>query len=265
MSKTASINPSDLQSLVSDTFLQSVVHLSETDSTNSRAVDRLTAEDPVLSPCLIYAENQTAGRGRGANQWWSADGSLTFSIIVDFDKIAFSVEHRPLLPLLTGMAILQASQSLLPDSEFALKWPNDVFLSGRKLAGILIEVPSQSSHQAVIGVGLNVNNRFANAPEDLQITGIALSDISEMDYNRFEVLRTFIHCFEDLVKSFAAGKSFLDQWPRHCLLTGKQVTLQTGSTEVTGLCQGVDITGALLLDVGDQRQRFFGGEIKSWN
>ena len=251
--------------MVCDTFLQSVVHFGETDSTNSCAIDLLAADAPVLSPCLIYAENQTAGRGRGANQWWSAPGSLTFSIIVDFDKIAFSTDQRPLLPLLTGMAILHASQSLLPDGDFALKWPNDVYLSGRKLAGILIEVPSQSSHQAVIGVGLNVNNRFARAPEELQSTGIALSDVSETDYDRLEVLRTFIHSFEDLIKSFAAGKSFLDQWPRHCLLIGKQVTLQTGSTEVTGLCQGVDATGALLLDVGDQRQRFFGGVIKSWS
>ena len=169
-----------------------------------------------------------------------------------------------MLPLLTGMAILQAGQSFLPDSDFALKWPNDVYLAGRKLAGVLIEVPCQTSHHAVVGVGLNVNNRFAHAPAELQNTSVALADVSETAYIRFEVLRTFIDCFENLVKSFAAGKSFLDQWPRHCLLTGKQVTLQTGSTEVTGICQGVDATGALLLDVGNKRQRFFGGVIKSW-
>ena len=264
MPQTEPINPSDLQSLVSDTFLQSVVHFNQTDSTNSRAIDSLTAEDSVLSPYLIYAETQTAGRGRGANQWWSAPGSLTFSMIIDFNKIAFSLEQRPLLPLLTGMAILQAGQSFLPDSDFAVKWPNDVYLAGRKLAGVLIEVPSQSSHRAVIGVGLNVNNRFSHAPEELQSTGIALADVCMTDYDRLEVLRSFVHCFEHLVKSFAGGKSFLNQWPRHCLLTGKEVTLQTGSTEVTGLCQGVEATGALLLDIGTERKRFFGGVIKSW-
>lgn len=264
MSPTDSITASDLASLVSDTFLQSVIHLDETDSTNTHAVDLLTSGEPLLLPCLVYAENQVAGRGRGANQWWSFRGSLTFSVVVDFREIAFSAEQKPLLPLLTGLAILRAGQTLVPGGEFSVKWPNDVYLEGRKLAGILTEVPSQSSDHAVIGVGLNVNNQFSQAPPELAATGIALSDQSKTEHDRLEVLRTFMHCFEDLVKSCAAGKNFLDQWPRHCLLTGKQVTLQTGASEVTGICQGVDATGALLLDIETQQQRFFGGVVKSW-
>ncbi len=264
MTQDDSISKSDLESLLSDTFLQSVRYFDETDSTNTRAIELLATEESFATPCLMYAENQNAGRGRGANQWWSAEGSLTFSIIVDFQEIAFSREQRPLLPLLTGMAILSAGQRVLPAGKFKLKWPNDVYLAGRKLAGVLIEVPSQSSDHAVIGVGLNVNNRFANAPNELAATGIALADLCDTDHNRLEFLRTFMHCFADTVKSFAAGKQVFADWPRHCLLTGKKVTLQTGATQVTGICQGVDSDGALLLGVGGQPKRFFGGVVQSW-
>ena len=264
MTRSESICLSDLESLLTDTFLQSVNHFAQIDSTNSRAIELLANGDSVATPCLVYAENQSAGRGRGANQWWSARGSLTFSLIVDVQEAGFLAEQKPLLPLLTGMAILHACQAVLPDGDFSLKWPNDVFLSGRKLAGVLIEVPSQSSSGAVVGVGLNVNNRFANAPPDLLWTGISMADQSEAEHARIEVLRGFLNCFEALMKSLAVGKNFLDDWPSYCLLTGKEVTLQTGATQVTGICRGVDQEGALLLEIGNERIRFFGGVIQSW-
>ena len=262
--KSNPICEAGLESLVGDTFVQSVVHYQQTDSTNTRAIELLAAEDAVSSPCLVYSESQTAGRGRGGNQWWSASGSLTFSLIIDSNQTALSAEQIPLLPLLTGMAILRTGQSLLPDGAFQLKWPNDVFLADRKLAGVLIEVPSQSSGHAVIGVGLNVNNSFANAPEQLAETGTSLADQSPTDYRRIEVLRTFMQEFELLLESFAAGSGLIDQWPDYCLLTGKQVTLRTGSTTVTGRCQGIDSSGALLMQTETGEQRFCGGVVESW-
>ena len=264
MNKFDSINEAVLQSLLDGTFLKRVVHFVETDSTNTRAVELLANEPSLATPCLVYAENQCAGRGRGGNRWWSAKGSLTFSLVVDFSMIGLSAEQKPLLPLLAGMAILQTGQSVVPVGNLALKWPNDVYLADRKLAGVLSEVPSQSADQAVIGVGLNVNNLFADAPDDLKSTCISLADRSGMQHDRIEILRTFLHRFEALVKSFAAGESFLEEWPRYCLLTGKQVTLQTGNDRVTGLCHGVDAAGALLLEVDCQQKPFFGGTVQSW-
>ena len=263
-SQTNSIGPADLETLLQDTFLANVIHFRETDSTNTRAIELLASSESVATPCLVYAESQSAGRGRGANQWWSASGSLTFSLIVDFKQTALSAAQIPLLPLLTGMAILKTGQSLLPDGTFQLKWPNDVFLADRKLAGVLIEVPSQSSGHAVIGVGLNVNNSFAGAPEQLLTIGTSLADQSRTEYRRIEVLRMLMREFDSLLDSFAAGTGLIDQWPAYCLLTGKQITLRTGATSVTGRCQGVDINGALLLKTEAGLQRFFGGVVESW-
>ena len=262
--KSNSICEANLESLLRDTFVESVVHYHQTDSTNTQAIELLAAKDSVVSPCLVYSELQTAGRGRGANQWWSVSGSLTFSLIIDFKKTVLSAEQIPLLPLLTGMAILRTGQSLLPDAEFRLKWPNDVFLAGRKLAGVLIEVPSQSSGHAVIGVGLNVNNSFSDAPEHLSSTGTSLTDQSRTQHPQIEVLRTLMQEFESLLDSFAAGVGLIDQWPNYCLLTGKHVTLRTGPSSVTGRCRGIDVNGALLLQTDTGVQRFCGGVVESW-
>ena len=264
MTQSDSIHETDLESLLSGTFLQRVAYFAETDSTNTRAVELLATDKSLAAPCLVYAENQRAGRGRGANQWWSANGSLTFSLIVDFRKFGFSAEQKPLLPLLTGMATVQAGESVMPVGNFSIKWPNDVYLAGRKLAGVLTEVPSQSADQAVIGVGLNVNNQFADAPDDLKATCISLADRSGMQHDRIEILRTFLERFESLINSFADSNSFLDDWPRYCMLTGKEVTLQTGSDHVTGICHGVDEAGALLLEIDGEQKRFFGGTVQSW-
>lgn len=264
MTHSDSIREADLESLLSGTFLQRVVYFDETDSTNTRAVELLATDQSLATPCLVYAEDQRAGRGRGDNRWWSADGSLTFSLVVDFRATGFSAQQKPLLPLLTGMAIVQAGESVTPVGNYSLKWPNDVYLAGRKLAGVLTEVPSQSADQAVIGIGLNVNNRFADAPDDLKATCISLADRSGMQHDRIEILRKFLDRFDSLISSFAAGNSFLDDWPRYCMLTGKKVTLQTGNDQVTGICHGVDEAGALVLEIDGERKRFFGGTVQSW-
>ena len=263
-SKADLIRQSDLENLLSDTFLQRVVHFAETDSTNTRAVELLATDQSLATPCLVYAEDQCAGRGRGASRWWSAKGSLTFSLIVDFRATGFSAEQKPLLPLLTGMATAQTGELVVPVGNYSLKWPNDVYLADRKLAGVLTEVPSQSEDQAVVGVGMNVNNQFADAPDDLKATCISLADRSGMQHDRVDVLRLFLRRFEALLKSFASGESFLNDWPRYCLLTGKEVTLQVGNNQVTGICHGVDAAGALLLEIDNQQQPFFGGTVLSW-
>jgi len=264
LTQPKSISAADLESLLRDTFLRRIVHFAETDSTNTRAVELLAAEQTLATPCLVYAEDQSAGRGRGANRWWSSKGSLTFSLVVDFQTIGFSAEQKPLLPLLTGMAIAQTGESLVPVGNFSLKWPNDVYLANRKLSGVLTEVPFQSADQAVIGVGLNVNNQFSDAPDELKTKCTSLCDRSGMPHDRIEILRTLLQRFESLINSFAEGKSFLDQWPRYCLLTGKKVTLQTGNAQVNGICHGVDAAGALLLEIDGVQKRFFGGTVECW-
>lgn len=269
------LTESDLNALLKTTFLKSIRHFSQTDSTNGQAIKLLSAKGGLETPCLIYAESQSAGRGRGANRWWSQAGSLTFSVIVNTQAFPLTPEELIKLPLLTGMAVLRTCQTAACDSadcgnDFALKWPNDVYLSGRKLAGILIEVPSvksaeASAHHAVIGVGLNVNNSWVSAPEDLRAKGISLLDHTGFMFNRLDVLDAFMGHLEELIHSLSKGLPVLDDWPDHCLLTGKRVTLIVGSEEISGDCLGLASNGALMLQTPQGMQQFIGGIVQSWN
>ena len=271
------LSESDVDGLLDTTFLKSVQHFSQTDSTNAQATTFLSQESVLETPCLIYAESQTAGKGRGSNQWWSQAGSLTFSVIVDAQEFSLSPEQLIKLPLLTGLAVLRTCQAVSGDSadgenSFALKWPNDVYLCGRKLAGILIEVPSVkpasttegSSHHAIIGVGLNINNTWINAPEDLRAKGISLFDYADLKFDRLEILRIFLSQLETLIQSLTRGEPVLDDWSEHCLLTGKQVTLLIGNEEVSGKCLGLAPNGSLLLQTAQGTEQFLGGIVKTW-
>ena len=272
------LTESDLNKLLETTFLKSVKHFSQTDSTNKQAIKLLSAGKSTKTPCLIYAESQTAGRGRGSNQWWSQTGSLTFSVIVNAEEFSLSPEELIKLPLLTGLAVLQTGRAIVDDpadcdAAFALKWPNDVYLADRKLAGILIEVPSVKAtsatdvkaRHAVIGVGINVNNSWIAAPEDLRTKGISLLDYADVTFDRLKILNVFLNHLETLMCSLSKGLPILDDWSEHCMLTGKQITLQVGNEEVSGECMGLAANGALLLQTVQGSQQFLGGIVKSWN
>lgn len=254
-----------LRALVKETFLRGVIHFEEADSTNTQSLQLIASEKISETPLLIYAESQSAGRGRGANQWWSQPGSLTFSVIVDIDELGIAPERQPQLSLLTGLALLHTGQSLLPRGDFAVKWPNDVYLSGKKLAGILTEVPPNSNRHAVIGVGLNVNNSFSEAPAVLRESSISLFDHAGQSLDRRDVLRSFLQQLDEQFLKLAQGEPVFENWPEHCLLTGKTVTIQAGPNTVTGICRGIDDSGALLLETDRGLQRMLGGVVSKWD
>ena len=115
-----------------------------------------------VSPSLVLTCEQTAGRGRKGNAWWSSTGALTFTLVVNADELPMSSERRPMISLATGLAVRDALQTHLPEQEFSLKWPNDVFTGEQKICGILVEQHSIADRQAVlIGIGINVNNSLA--------------------------------------------------------------------------------------------------------
>ena len=266
---------SDLNSLLDHTFLESVRFFSETDSTNRQAIRLLSEGGELATPCLVHTESQTAGKGRGSNRWWSQPGSLTFSVIVDLQQYGLSPAQRIQLPLLTGLAVLRTGQTFVPypaGQDFALKWPNDVYLAGRKLAGILIEIPASrvtapdsAAVHAVIGVGLNVNNSWAVAPQDLREKGISLCDHSSATFDRVKILKVFLGHLEQLIRGLSQGRPVLEGWSEHCLLTGKHVVLLVGEEEVSGDCLGLAPNGSLMMETADGPRQFMGGIVTSWS
>ncbi|MEK6248197.1 MAG: biotin--[acetyl-CoA-carboxylase] ligase, partial [Planctomycetales bacterium] len=195
-------------------------------------------------PMLVLANQQSAGRGQQGRTWWSDDGALTFSLIVEPAGCA------P-LSLIMGLAVAKALAGLLPDENIRLKWPNDVLVDGRKVGGILVESPSAARYQ-VIGVGCNIHNSAQQAPEELQDQMIALCDLQRQPPTLYATLCAILKEFAALHdNSQQPSFDLVGLWSPYCALTGHHVRLQNGAGLHSGVCHGIDHNGALLL-AGDQ-------------
>ena len=145
-----------------------ILHCDEVDSTNTllaRAARGELPTDEAFAPlsgraaasgCALWADRQIHGRGRDGRVWLSSDEALTFSLLIEVSEA-----EMEWLTALAGVALLRtikATPALRLDSELSLKWPNDLLLGGRKLAGILCEHVdlAASGHLVIVGVGLNI-------------------------------------------------------------------------------------------------------------
>jgi len=251
----------DLRRIAGETFVRDVEYHPALGSTNDRALE-LALQPDLATPHLVLAEQQTSGRGRGANVWWSARGALTFSLVLDADSHGLPRASWPQTSLAAGLAVLQALQEFAPGNGWRLKWPNDVFLDGRKASGLLVEVPATASGRLVVGVGVNVNNSLQSAPASLAELATSLIDATGGAHDLTGVLVRVLAHLEQCVALLAHRKSeLLDRWRMHCALSGRLVTLRRGGDEAHGLCRGIDDDGGLLLETPAGIRSFQSGVV----
>ena len=250
-----------LNHLPSDIFLRGAEHHAEIGSTNDRALELCRdAELPV--PYLVLADQQTSGRGRGVNRWWSSDGALLFSVIVDSAEFALPESRWPQVSLTAGVTVCEVLGNV-SSATVGLKWPNDIWLNDRKACGILVEVPPVQRGRLVIGIGLNVNNSFAAAPPELQTIATSLCDESGAEFDRNKLLSDIVRQLEvDLRRLAANDPSLPNRWQSLCVLRDRTVSLDTSQQVVTGRCLGIADDGALRLQTHSGEQRFYGGVVR---
>jgi BirA family transcriptional regulator, biotin operon repressor / biotin---[acetyl-CoA-carboxylase] ligase len=208
------------------------VHHRLTDSTNERA--KQLAAAGALHGTLVTADEQTAGRGRQGRQWVAPPGrALLMSVVLAVD------ERTPLVPLAAAVALCHT----FPQAN-GIKWPNDVWVDGRKLAGILIEGRPQDGW-AVLGVGLNVATEPGEFPEDLRDTATSLrasgSDL-RTPREALDVLLPVLDAWLD-----APADAVLNEWRERDALRGQRISWAGGS----GVAAGVDDDGSLLVHTDD--------------
>lgn len=259
--------PSDLERVLSDTFVKRIDYGEELASTNSRASE-LAVEAPDDRSCvLVLTDNQTAGRGRGANRWWSARGALTFSVLFRPNAFHLPTSRWPQMSLTAGLAVCEAIESLLDDVTLAIKWPNDVYLGGRKVCGILVEAADGGRGSLVfgsliLGIGVNVNNSLEHAPHDLREKVIALSDVTVGPIRRVDVLVAILQRLAARLVWLGSGADGLQQaWRRRCLLTGRSVEIELPSRRLIGVCRGIDHDGALIVETDAGTERCLSGVV----
>jgi BirA family biotin operon repressor/biotin-[acetyl-CoA-carboxylase] ligase len=255
--------PFDLARLYETGCLAQIEHHAELPSTSDLAL-KLAARDDLELPLLVLVDRQTAGRGRGSNRWWAADGALTFSLVIEPPPAQLPPANWPRLSLAAALAICQALESLAPRALFQVKWPNDVFAEGRKISGILIESPGPSRGRLVIGIGVNVNNSLAAAPPEIRSLATALCDIDGEQRDLTSVLAAIVQQLDAHLQSAADMAAISNHWRQRCLLTGTTVQVQSGSETITARCLGIDDRGALLLQTETGRRSVVSGTVVGW-
>jgi BirA family biotin operon repressor/biotin-[acetyl-CoA-carboxylase] ligase len=213
------------------------VHWRLTDSTNERA--KALAVKGAPHGTLVTADEQTAGRGRQGRVWTSPPRSaVLMSLVIR--------QPNEVLPLLAAVAIADA----LP-VESTIKWPNDVWLDRRKLAGILVEGRPQEGW-AVLGVGLNVST--VNFPEELHDSATSLR-LAGIETEVETILPALLVSFDRWLS--ASDEAVLDAWRRRDAIRGERVRWASGE----GIAAGIDDSGALLLDTEEGRLTLQAGEV----
>ncbi len=253
----------DIPRLLAETELKKVAWFEEVDSTNDRAL-QLAIQPELPTPYLIGADRQVSGRGRGTNRWWGSDGSLMFSVVVDMTSFGLMPVDWPRFSLVTGLAISTMLSSFLPGSAVGLKWPNDVWVQGRKVCGILIEQCDRSPNRLIVGIGLNVNNSFEGAPEDLRQIATSMTDSASGNiFSRTDVLVRFLNEWKTLTQYVADGSiNLVERWSRACVLSGYPVKIINGNLESIGVCAGIDSDGALLLRTAFALEKHYAGTVR---
>lgn len=230
----------------------------ECPSTNSLLMDSPATE---LALPVVVAERQTAGRGRRGRSWLAWPGaSLTFSLAWRFPPGSAAPAG---LSLVAGLALAVALEKL-GYADVQLKWPNDVLLEGRKVAGILVELQSGRGRPpaAVIGIGVNVAlPPGVSIPDQPAVTSLAEAGAAPPDRHR--VLAAILAELQDFLDLYAAAGfgALRGAWMQRNRHAGLPVRILGDGEAVEGVCLGVDDDGALLLGGEGGPRRILSGEV----
>jgi BirA family biotin operon repressor/biotin-[acetyl-CoA-carboxylase] ligase len=241
--------------------LRSLELLFDVDSTNTRLL--AATPPPAGSADVCMAELQHAGRGRRGRRWIAPFGcGIAFSLGWTCSD---AIRTLPALSLGVGVAVSRALVRA-GTSGVTLKWPNDIWFSDRKIGGVLIEMRAEAGGLAhiVIGIGLNVTLPAA-ARREIEASGVrvaAVADACSRSPSRNFIAGAILDELLSMLSEYErfGFSAFRDAWTGLDALQGRQAQVMVGDKATQGIARGVDVDGALLLETGDQMQRFYSGE-----
>ncbi|MDP6559465.1 MAG: biotin--[acetyl-CoA-carboxylase] ligase [Candidatus Binatia bacterium] len=256
------LDPGELQRAVHTKRLGKKIHYFRTTaSTNSEAFElaRRGAEEGEI----VIAESQTQGRGRLGRHWFSPfDRNLCLSVIL---RPTLPPADVPQITLLCAVALAETVQSFL-DYSPQIKWPNDILVGGKKLAGVLTESSCERDRVlfVILGIGVNINIPIEMMPEKIRDTATSLMMCTGGSVDRLAFANGLIHsldrCYEDLENNGFAPMA--RRWDRFFHLRGRRVRVEMADRSVSGKAIGIDSDGALLVE-GDEgaRERILAGDV----
>jgi BirA family biotin operon repressor/biotin-[acetyl-CoA-carboxylase] ligase len=233
----------------------------ETTSTND-VVEKL-AHDGVKEGVVVFAESQTRGRGRMGRKWISPPGKgLWFSVLL---RPNFHPQEATRLTIASATALRRAIVGLT-GLQPEIKWPNDLLIWGKKVAGILTELSAELDRvrHVILGIGVDVNPVPSDFPEAVRSIATSLKIASGRHVSRAElavaILREFDHDYARVCSGQFA--SLADEWEEHCTTLGRQVSIRLGQREVRGCAESLSPEGELLVRTEHGHlERVVGGDV----
>ncbi len=240
---------------------RSLLALDSTESTNLTAAELASVSNHGL---VVVADHQTGGRGRNGRAWFSPpQRNLYFSILL---KPSCPPAIVPQLSIVAALSMHTALFSLLPELPIAVKWPNDIWIDGRKACGILCTMSAigETTEYAVLGLGLNINTTLEELPPELHDTATSLRIASSHPCDRCHVLATFLNTFEQDYTQWLAACSlepFMPRWNHASLLDGHPVTAEHGHSTIAGTARGITPEGQLRLETNGTITLISAGDV----
>ena len=240
---------------------KNIIYLNETDSTNTRAKELAAQGAP--EGTLVIAEKQTNGRGRRGRSWFSPPGGgIYFSLIL---RPVISPTETPRITLMTAVVAAETLISLVK-LKLRIKWPNDILVNGKKLAGILTEISTEMDavNYIIVGLGLNVNTRFEKFPQEIKENATSILIETGKQFPRVKLIQHYLKLYEIFYDMFKNNdfEPIMNRWRELADIIGKQIRVDViGKTHI-GEVVAVDNDGVLILkDDQGVLQRIFSGDV----
>ena len=222
-------------------------YFTEISSTNTHA--RELAERGAAEGEIVIGETQTHGRGRLGRHWESPSLVNLYLSIILRPKLA--PKHAPQITLMAAVALVETFAPLIAQAPI-IKWPNDILVNSKKLAGVLTEAACSADliEHVILGIGINVNYRVDSMPSELRSRATSIADLTRNNVDRENVLLRLIQaldrCYGELEES--GFDALRRRWEAHFGWRGRRVKVQHLDQVLTGRARGIERDGALVLE-----------------
>ncbi len=248
------------EGLQTSCFGKEVIYLPSTTSTNRIAKE--AAQKDMQEGTLVITDHQTEGRGRLDRTWWSPPGKdLLFSLIF---RPSLTTTQTFRLTVVSSLAVAEAIRQET-GLETLIKWPNDIFIKGRKIAGILSELSgtSEGLEYVIVGIGINVNSDPKDCAE-IYHTATSLWRELRQEFPRLQLLTTVLEFMEIYYQQLQAGdfSSLKSRWDTLSLITNRKVSVESRGEVYEGIAESIDDDGVLALrDHTDTIKQIFCADV----
>ena len=242
---------------------QHAYYFDSVDSTQNQAL-KMT-EESIKDGTAIIAEKQTGGKGRSGRKWISPKGGIWLSLIL-YPK--FDITVTTLFPIASALALSKAIEKTFKISP-ELKWPNDITLKGKKLAGMLVDVSLESNkiEKLILGVGINFEVNVKQIEKTLKQTpnfyGVASLADQKNNISKIQLTQTFFSELEKIYESLNKKeiKKIILEWTKRSSTIGKTVEIDTINGKIKGKAIKIDDDGALVVSNNNKIDRIIAGDI----